>query len=200
MALLMALALGLTAQQVPGFATHYNGWKLVPTDNGCMILKAFERDVVIGIGFDDRRNDLRLVIGDPSFRSLKDGEIYKLTIVLTLKDGKNVEYPGVPFAGVVDKSPSILTDSLNGRDFLTHVENASRIRIDRGDVSVADIDISSAVAAMSGRCANARKPGLRPTRAIRSRTEPRLEMLDFSCLARLRSLKSSVCPARRRRA
>jgi hypothetical protein len=142
MAALMALVLGLAAQQVPGFATHYNGWKLVPTDNGCMILKAFERDVVIAIGFDDRRNDLRLAIGDPSFRSLKDGEIYKLNVVLTLKDGRKVEYPGVPFEGVFDKSPSILTDALNGRDFLAHAENASRLKVNRADVSVADIDIS----------------------------------------------------------
>jgi hypothetical protein len=142
MVFVTAWVLGLAAQQAPGFATHYNGWNLVSTDNGCMILKAFERDVVIGIGFDERRNDLRLVIGDPSFRSLKEGEIYKLNVALTLKDGRNVEYPGVPFAGVVDKSPSILTDSLNGRDFLTHAENASRIRINWGDISVADIDIS----------------------------------------------------------
>ena len=137
-----ALVLSLAAQQVPGFATHYNGWKLVSTDNGCMILKAFERDVVIGIGFDDRRGDLRLAIGDPSFRSLKDGEIYKLNVLLTLKDSRNVEYPGVPFEGVVDKSPSILTDALNGRDFLTHAENASRLKVNRGDVNVADVDIS----------------------------------------------------------
>jgi hypothetical protein len=142
MVFVTALALGLAAQQVPGFATHYNGWKLAPSDNGCMILKAFERDVVIGIGYDERRNDLRLVIGDPSFRSLKDGEIYKLDIVLALKDGKTVEFSGVPFVGTTGGNPSILTDSLNGRDFLTHAENASRLKINRADISVADIDIS----------------------------------------------------------
>ncbi|HEY0623898.1 hypothetical protein [Sphingomonas sp.] len=142
MVFITALALVLAGQQVPGFATHYNGWKLVPTDNGCMILKAFERDVVIGIRYDARRNDLRLAVGDPTFRSLKEGEIYKLDILLTLKDGRSVEFSGVPFAGTTGSTPSIFTDSLNGRDFMTHAETSSRIKINRGDISVADIDIS----------------------------------------------------------
>jgi hypothetical protein len=142
MALSMLLAFGLVAQQVPGFATHYNGWKLAPTENGCMILKAFERDVVIGIGYDERRNDLRLVIGDPSFRSLKDGETHKLNVVLVLKDGTTVQYPGVPFAGSTTPTASIIADTLNGRDSLAHAENASRLKISRADMSVADIDIS----------------------------------------------------------
>lgn len=142
MVLNAALALALTSQQVPGFATHYNGWKLAPTDNGCMILKAFERDVVVGIGYDERRNEVRLVVGDVSFRSLKEDEIYKLDVTLMLKDGRTASFSGVPFAGVSGTPPSILTDALNGRDFLTHVENASRLKINRRDVSVADVDIS----------------------------------------------------------
>lgn len=142
MVLIAALVLSLAGQQVPGFATHYNGWKLAPTDNGCMILKAFERDVAVAMGYDERRDELRLVVSDPTFQSLKDGQIYKLDITLALKDGRSVEYSGVPFVGEAGRHPTILTDALKGRDFLTHAENASRIKINRGDISVADIDIS----------------------------------------------------------
>ncbi len=142
MASSISLTLALAFAQVPGFSTHYNGWKLLPTDGGCMISKVFEEKVAVGLAYDERRDEAKLIVTDQSFRSLKDQEIYQLNVAIEGKNGETTTYRNVPFIGLTGKAPTILTDRLTAKQFLTAFEGAARLTITRGTVSVASVDIS----------------------------------------------------------
>lgn len=138
---------------------EYNGWRVKPAESFCSIWKEFDRGIIMLIDYDDRKNRVTLLINDPSFHSIKDNEEYKLDMDVPLKGGGAALYGKVSFQGKIFDGFRAIMATFLGREFLGVIEKASRVRVRRGDISVADIDVSAGsglhVAALR-RCAETR--------------------------------------------
>lgn len=144
MAFLTALMLGMAPAPPAEWVTKiYNGWRVSAVQpSSCVAIKQFEGDIIVYLEFFERHNEATLAVGDPSFESLKDGEVYKLTTDLELKDGRTANFGQVNFLGRVDGNIRSIAAPFVGKEFLGVFEQAARLKIKRGEVSVADVDVS----------------------------------------------------------
>ncbi len=144
MAFLTALMLGMAPAPPAEWVTKiYNGWRVSAVQpSSCAAIKQFEGDVIIYVEFDERRDEVTFGVGDPSFKSLKDGEIYSLTTDLKLKDEQTAHFGQVNFRGRVEGDRAAIVAAFDGKEFLGFLEQAARVKIKRGGINVADVDVS----------------------------------------------------------
>lgn len=144
MAFLTALMLGIAPAPPAEWVTKiYNGWRVSAVQpSSCAAIKQFEGDVIIYVEFDERRDEVTFAIRDPSFKSLKDGETYNLTTDLELKDEQIANFGQVTFRGRVDGEMAAIVAAFSGKEFLSFLEQAARVKIKRGGINVADVDVS----------------------------------------------------------
>lgn len=144
MAFLTALVMGMAAAPPAEWVTKiYNGWRVSAVEpSSCGAIKQFDGDVIIYLEFDERRDEVMFALGDPSFKSLKDGETYSLTTDLELKDEQIANFGQVNFQGRVDGDMASIVALFSGKEFLGFLEQAARVKIKRGGINVADVDVS----------------------------------------------------------
>ena len=144
MAFLTALMMGMAPEPPAEWVTKiYNGWRVSAVQpSSCAAIKEFDGGIIVYLEFFERHDEVTLALGDPSFKSLKDGEIYSLTTDLELKDGQTANFGQVSFRGRVDGNIRSIGAAFSGKEFLGFLEQAARLKIKRGGISVADVDIS----------------------------------------------------------
>lgn len=141
MSLLGAMVFILATSQSSDYRVDYNGWAVRSRISTCHMAKEFERGIAIYIEYDERRDEAVFAIGDPSFKSIKDGETYNLNMDLVLKDGQTALYE-VRFTGRVGGDFNTISARMPGKQFLDHFEQTARVKVRRGEISVSDIDVS----------------------------------------------------------
>lgn len=144
MVFLTALMLGMAPAPSAEWVTRiYNGWRVNAVQpSSCAAIKEFDGGVVIYVEFDERRDEVTFALRDPSFKSLKDGDTYSLATELELKDGQIASFGQVNFRGRVDGDMAAIAAAFDGKEFLGFLEQAARVKIRRGGINVADVDVS----------------------------------------------------------
>jgi hypothetical protein len=144
MAFLTALMLGMAPAPSAEWVTRiYNGWRVSAVQpSSCSAIKEFEGGIVIYVEYDERRDEVTFALRDPSFKSLKEGDTYSLATDLELKDGQIANFGQVNFRGRVDGDIAAIVAAFDGKEFLGFLEQAARVRIKRGGINVADVDVS----------------------------------------------------------
>lgn len=126
------------------------GWYVSRGKTDCSMLTEYSRSVSLYVSFDARRDDSHLVLVDPSFRSVKQGDTFALDVYFGGGRQAVESYTDVSFRGIrlEDGKPGV-SALFAGSAFLRDFARAARMLIKRDDATVALLELNGSAAAVA---------------------------------------------------
>lgn len=151
--LMIGLALGQPAP-VKEEPANVAGWQVTRGDHDCRIGMVYDRMVVLSIRFDARLNQVTMIVSDPAFQSLRQGDAYPIDVHFLGR--RNQSYPGVTFMPMVGgDAPIHEVAALFDRTILDDLSASESVMALKGNAIVANLPLQGSSAAIVAlrRCA-----------------------------------------------
>lgn len=122
------------------------GWS-IRVDNsvghGCYIHGRYDSGTNLRLGYDPQASGVYVMLGNPAWRSIEQGTVYKLTLQFDQRTPRRIDATGVPVNG-----RSALAFKLSEGDFLQHFMKRDVLTISYRDSEVDRLTLSGSLEAV----------------------------------------------------